>query len=416
MKEPLPMPILSDTMAIGRILRWHKQAGDSVKANEVVAEVETDKAIMDVEATRAGFLAGPLAPTDTDIAVRTPIAFISDTRDEAVDEVPIAAAPQQEAPQSKARPTSEMPAEISRTGSKKVDVSGPKPERAAAPPAPHTGGRYSPYARALAADLGLNLEQVPAGVDGTVRSIEVVAAALGPLPADLTAGPPYAICPQPLMREAVARNMTAAWRTPVFHMQARLTLGPLRQLHEATGYAFTVLLARACARAIADHPLFNATYTRSGLAQRDRVDIGIALDLGESLIAPVLRDVGGRPLPALTTDWQRLEAQAKRHRLSLSEYTGATFYLSNLGSSRVVEGFDAILPLGATAILAAAAPATDERALFNLTCDHRVVFGADAARWFASFELHLSQPESWAQDAIGDVPAPPQTTSSAPHE
>ena len=128
--------------------------------------------------------------------------------------------------------------------------------------------------------------------------------------------------------------------------------------------------------------MFNAVYTPKGLALRERVDVAIAVDTPEGLIAPVIRDVAARPLSELAADWRDVHAKASSRRLSLQDYEGATFYLSNLGMFSVVHSFDAVLPLGAAAILCVAAP-DGERTSFTLGCDHRVLAGADAARFLA---------------------------------
>jgi len=143
---------------------------------------------------------------------------------------------------------------------------------------------------------------------------------------------------------------------------------------------------------IVTHPLFNATYTPDGLARRDRVDIGIAVDDGEGLITPVLRDAAGRSLPELGEDWITLRDKAKKRRLAPADYSGATFYISDLGVFSVVRAFDSIVPTGASAILSVAASG-EHGASFTLTCDHRVVFGADAARFFETLEQYLKDPD-----------------------
>jgi pyruvate dehydrogenase E2 component (dihydrolipoamide acetyltransferase) len=137
--------------------------------------------------------------------------------------------------------------------------------------------------------------------------------------------------------------------------------------------------------------LFNALYTPEGFALRERVDIAIAVDTPEGLVAPVIRDVAARPLPELAADWRDIRERALSRRLSARDYQGATFYLSNLGMFSVVHSFDAVLPPGAAAILCVAA-ADGERTSFTLGCDHRVVAGADAARFLQTFAGYLENP------------------------
>jgi pyruvate dehydrogenase E2 component (dihydrolipoamide acetyltransferase) len=179
---------------------------------------------------------------------------------------------------------------------------------------------------------------------------------------------------------------------PSFRVTARLALAPLLAVAKDTRLSLTLLLARACALTIKAHPLFSAVYTPDGLALRERVDVAIAVDTPEGLIAPVIRDVAQRPLTDLATDWRNLREKALSRRLSAQDYQGATFYLSNLGTFSVVYSFDAVLPQGAAAILCVAA-ADGDRTSFTLGCDHRVLAGADAARFLQTLAEFLAKPK-----------------------
>ena len=129
------------------------------------------------------------------------------------------------------------------------------------------------------------------------------------------------------------------------------------------------------------------------MARRDQVDIGIAVDDGDGLITPVLRDAAKRPMADLAVDWSRLREQAKTRRLAPADYSGATFYLSDLGVFPVVYAFDSIIPAGASAILSVAATGP-QGAFFTLACDHRVVFGADAAHFLDTLAQRFKDPSS----------------------
>jgi len=386
MKEPIIMPVLSDTMEAGRLVRWVKQEGDAVKRGEPVAEVETDKAIMDVEAFRDGFLAGPLAPVDTDISVRQVIGYIVDQVGQA--EEPSAPAP---SPVPQTRSSESPPIPVRESGP--ISVPAQKPNILS--PATSTSGvKASPYARELAGDLGLDLTQIAPGPDGVVHAAQVVAATQQPPAPDLAAGPPFKLEHVSSIRQAVARNMMMTLGTPTFKVTARLAFGPLECIAKEQHLSLTLLLSQACALSVIQHSLFNAVWTPKGLARRERVDIGVAIDLGHGLITPVLRDAGRRPLPELAEDWRILTDKAKRQRLTPEDYTGATFYVSNLGTFSVVTRFDAIVPLGAAAILAVGAD-QGSGAECTLSCDHRVVFGADAARFLTTLEEHMVEPKNW---------------------
>lgn len=377
MKQTVTMPALSDTMNVGRLARWLKKPGDAVKKGEAIAEVETDKAVMEVEAFYDGYLAGPLAPADTDLPLGAPIAYIADDPAEApvIGAAPVAPPIPAEAG-ARAAPPARAPSATSPA----------KP-----PVAPLTAVRASPYARALAHNLGIDLQKVAPGQSEPIDAAALIKAAARPPTPNLEEGPPYRVARASSLREAVARNMIASVTTPTFRLTAQLPLEPLQKAAKEKNFSLTLLLARASALTVKAHPLLNAAYTPDGIAQRDQVDIGIAVDIAEGLITPVLRDVAGRPLATLAEDWRILRDKVKSRRIAPQDYRGATFYLSDLGIFPVVQSFDAIIPLGASAILSVAA-ARKEEAMFTLSCDHRVVFGADGARFLTTLSAWLSDP------------------------
>ena len=364
MKAEITMPALSGTMQTGRITRWNKAVGEAIKKGEAVAEVETDKAILDVEAFADGVLAGPLAELNTDIPVRQVIGYIVDTSE-----------------------------------ATKTDAGGAA--RTAATTAPHADGlQASPYARALARDLELDLSQIRPGPGGIIHAAQVLASALAPEDADLRHGPPYTIERPSMLRAAVARNMSATLDTPTFLISSRFATASLHAAAKQAGLSLTLALTRACALTVAEDPWFNHIWTRQGLARRSRVDVGIAVDTGDGLITPVLRDAAGRPLKELMEDWRILLGKVKKGRIYPEDYQGASFYLSNLGVFPEIERFNAIVPVGASAILAVAAAGGDGRADFTLSCDHRVIFGADAARFLQRLGKRLED-LSWLASGEG---------------
>jgi pyruvate dehydrogenase E2 component (dihydrolipoamide acetyltransferase) len=400
MKRPVTMPALSDTMNNGRLIRWLKQPGDVVKTGEAIAEVETDKAVMELEAFHDGYLAGPLAEANGELPVGQTIGYIAD----AAAEVTAAAS------------AGPMPTSLESVPPPPASATVGRPSTAREASIAAAGGPgREPSARARA--LARHRAAVPAGEAIRDTAVEPARAALGPahdapqtapqihsvqiatehhaesaFEAMLAEGPPYRIERAPSMREAVARNVAASAATPTFRVTARLSLDPLQALAAKRDVSLTLLLARACAVAITANPLFNAAYTPLGLAHRTRIDIGIAVDGADSLFTPVLRDVAGRSAAELAGDWRVLLGKVTSRRLSLADYRGATFYLSNLGMFAVVQSFDSVVPVGASAILAVAAGRAGG-AFFTLSCDHRVVFGADAARFLQSLEEALLTPE-----------------------
>lgn len=370
MTQPITMPALSDTMSNGRLVKWRRKLGEPVKKGDVIAEIETDKAVMEVEAFEDGYLSGPLAAEGTEAPVGQVIGYITEKRENVSGSTPrpTGAAVRPAAP-SVSKPTGEATL-------------------------PTTSAEF-PVSAVLAASMAM---PQPSGGAGRMRhrsdtQSPFAASALARTSlSPLDAGPPYRIERASSLREAVARNMIASATTPTFRVTALLPLEPLAAAAKAHQQSLSLLLARACARTIAAHPLFNAAYTPEGLARRERVDIGIAIDGGDGLITPVLRDAVGRSLAALAQDWSSLREKVKTRRLTPADYSGATFYLSDLGVFSVVEAFDSIVPAGASAILSVAA-SRQHGASCTLACDHRVVFGTDAARFLEKLREQMSDPD-----------------------
>lgn len=369
MREVITMPALSDTMGTGRLVKWTKQAGDKIKKGDVVAEVETDKAVMELEAFQDGYLSGPLAAEGTEAPVGQTIGFIAD-----------------------------RPAEVSGGAEAKAGVGATTKPADAPRPASGNGAAATadtltpaPVSAVLAASMvssrpsqrrAARAPSLPARAPG-VRSTDA-----DPTAAALAAGPPYHLEKLSFMREAMARNMTASLATPTFRVTAQFPIKALKDAAEQKHLSLTLLIARAAALTVKALPIFNAVYTPGGLARRDRVDVAIAVDLPDGLIAPVLRDAADRPLEQLAEEWRALRAKVETRRLKPEEYQGGTFYVSNLGMFASVRSFDAVLPVGAAAILCIGA-GQDGQASFTVTCDHRVISGADGARFLDALGTQL---------------------------
>jgi len=405
MKYEITLPVLSDTMTTGRLARWLKRPGDKINKGEAIAEIESDKAIMEMEAFHSGYLAEPLAPTDTDIPVGQIIGYIVDEQEAATAQTHSETSPESSAEPETTKPemakpeatepkieTPEAittPAEPISTEQKSPSVSGvTSPEPKTIPPV-HGKRIASPHARALALKLGVDLSHVPPGKDGRILAEDVLAVAHQAPTLNLEAGPPFRLEPLTLMQKAIANNMIATLSTPTFRTTAQISLEAIKQSAEQQQISLTLLLAIACANTIKAHPQFNAVYTPEGMAYRDRVDVGIAVDVPGGLVTPVIRDVAERSMDELAEDWRTLKDKIKQQRLTQQEYEGATFYLSNLGVFPIVYSFDALVPLGAAAILAIGAE-HNGRCSFTLSCDHRVVSGADSARFLTSLQEQLN--------------------------
>jgi pyruvate dehydrogenase E2 component (dihydrolipoamide acetyltransferase) len=247
----------------------------------------------------------------------------------------------------------------------------------------------------LASDLGIGLDSLAPGKDGLIHARQVIDAVLEQPDPDLSMSPPGRLRVPTAMESAVARNMFASRQTPVFHLSSLLSLKSLSDAAKTREISLTLALTRACALAIVQNPRFNCLWTSQGIVQRDRIDIGVAVDLGDGLVTPVLRDVAGRPLDELLEDWRILKEKASLGRLVPTDYVGGTFYLSNLGTFPEVFSFDAILPSTSSAILAVASQAGDGKCTLTLTCDHRILYGGHAARFMNTLAHLLGSPEEW---------------------
>ncbi|WP_413164775.1 dihydrolipoamide acetyltransferase family protein [Capilliphycus salinus ALCB114379] len=412
------MPALSSTMTEGKIVSWQKAAGDQVEKGETVLVVESDKADMDVEAFYSGFLATILVPEGGVAGVGETIALIAET------EAEIEFAKQQASSGKKAE-SAPSPAETSK----------PEPEPVAASAAATTtaqsasrrNGRIivSPRARKLAKELKVDLSKLHGtGPHGRIVAEDVEAAAgksaqtAPKQPAATPSAPPVfhqpqtqakpAPAPQPVraaatagqttpmntLQNAVVRNMVASLQVPSFRVGYTITTDALDALYKqikSKGVTMTALLAKAVAVTLQKHPLVNASYVESGIQYSSAINVAVAVAMADGgLITPVLKNADQIDIYSLSRTWKDLVERSRAKQLQPDEYNSGTFTLSNLGMFGV-DRFDAILPPGQGSILAIGASrpqvvATDDGMMgvkrqmqVNITCDHRIIYGADAA-------------------------------------
>lgn len=383
----IAMPQLSDTMTEGVVVSWEKSIGDKIERGTVVATVETDKAIMDVEVFREGYLSGPLAPVDSTVAVGGALAYLVESSSQAVDEEAAPVVKTVAAPQTSQTVTAAAVSTAS------VAVS-------AGAPAPRPQGRSAtPYARTIAGQRGLDLGSIGGtGPGGAIVAADVESRPVASVP--MAAGFPQVDVPgegRPMskLEKAISDAMTSSLSMPTFHVTTTIRLGGLIKASKAQGVSVTVAIARACALVMRDFPGMNWCYQPPDkLVERSSVDIGMAVaaDSG-GLVVPVLRGCESRQLDELNTDWKDLVERARKRRLKPQEYSGSTFQISNMGMFGVSH-FDAIATPGIAAILAISAN-TDAGSPFTITADHRVVNGADVAMYLKSLKELIEQPESW---------------------
>lgn len=442
------MPRLSDTMQEGTIAKWLKQTGDAVKRGDVLAQIETDKATMDLEAYENGTLAEILAQEGATVAIGQPIARIGSGTAAA----PAAAPPPNREPPSEAPtvtiqpagaargsvqpPTAAAPANVEaalnpvRSGTA-VGV-GAKPP-AATPtqdgPSPAQNGkvRASPLARRIAEEHGVDLAAVRGtGPEGRVIRVDVEAVLASggsppEAPPDQTAPPRVAAGPRdervPLtrMRKTIARRMAESTRTvPHFFLTSVADVTDLVSLRkqivaqqEAAGQTdarvtLNDFIVKACATALRRMPEVNVSFDEDALIRHGQVNVGIAVSLENGLVVPVVRNADALSLSQIAGEVRALAGRARDGKLRLEEYAGGTFTVSNLGMFGV-EHFSAVINPPEAAILAVGAAlrepaehdgeiALRDRLRLTLSVDHRAVDGATGARFLQVVKSQLEQP------------------------
>jgi len=395
----ITMPKLSDTMEEGTILRWYKHEGEYVEAGEVLAEVETDKADMEVEASASGTLAEIRVQEGASAAVGAVIAVLNGTAEAGHREPQ----PAQPAEAEAKRPA--PPGAVS------------APPRAAATPA-----AQSPHAA----------EQPTAAAPSTAVPPRL---ARPPTPPPLPTVPPHAPAPpfpapsakwqprpqpaaalhgtQPLskLRQAVAKQMTASKReVPHFYVTAEVDMSEAARLRasiSASGaipehVTFTHLMIRALALTLPRHPRANASWSEGGIVYHDDVNIGVAVAVKDGLVAPVLRGCQRLSLRAIAQATNDLVEKAQTGRFGGEALTGATFTVSNMGMLDV-EQFSAVITPPQAAILAVGTIkdrpvvrdgqiAVAKTVRVTLSVDHRVLDGVEAARFLEDFKRALENP------------------------
>ncbi|MDB9525638.1 dihydrolipoamide acetyltransferase family protein [Oscillatoria sp. CS-180] len=432
------MPALSSTMTEGKIVSWVKSAGDKVEKGETVVIVESDKADMDVESFYEGYLAAIVVEAGEVASVGNAIALLAETEAE-MDEAKAKAAG--------------LGGGSTLVEASTPATSTPVAEPAASSSAPQNGsvtrsGRtiISPRARKLAKELKVDLATVQgSGPHGRIVAQDVeLAAGKSPTPTSPPAAtpamppsPPVAaplptpaaaaasasapvpttspaapgqLVPFNTLQQAVVRNMVASLTVPTFRVGYTITTDALDQLYKqikSKGVTMTGLLAKAVAVTLSKHPLLNASYTEQGIQYSSSINISVAVAMPDGgLITPVLQAADQMDIYSLSRTWKDLVARSRTKQLQPDEYSTGTFTLSNLGMFGV-DKFDAILPAGQGSILAIggarpAVVATPEGMLgikrqmqVNITCDHRIIYGADAAAFLKDLaELIENEPQS----------------------
>ncbi|MGH7256697.1 MAG: dihydrolipoamide acetyltransferase family protein [Nitrospirales bacterium] len=398
MASRVVMPKLTDTMEEGVVVKWKKQEGDVVTNGDVLAEIETDKAVMDLEAFASGTLRRVLAQEGQTVPAGALIAVIAEPEEDIKGLLNASPATGGKA---------SAPPKAGRPAPSKASPS-PAPE-------PETGGgriKASPRAKTLAAERGIDLGSLqgtgPGGrvVEEDVRKAMPVAGKIQPAPPAVKGDTER---PLSQMRKAIAK-MTTQSKAPVphFYLTTEIAMDDAERLRAQLKQAMnphpslTDLILKALALALTRHPEINVSYMGETMRQHGSIDIGIAVGLEEGLISPVLRDCGNKTLAELTAESRQLIDRARSKRLQPQEYSGATVSLSNLGMFDV-ENFIAVLMPPEAAALAVGAvrevPVAENGAVrpgrrmkATLSCDHRVLDGMQAAKFLKEVKRLLEHP------------------------
>jgi len=389
----IKMPQLSDTMTEGIVVEWVKSLGDKIERGDVVAQVETDKAIMDVEVFRDGYLSGPMTEVDSVIAVGGAMAYLVESEDQVIKEGVVVQSGAADAEDAATESESSAPASSSTHA---FQVSG-----TASPAARPHNRNATPLARKLAGQSGVDLNNINGnGPSGVITAADVMNNQGQAPAAGMALQMPEANVPgngraMSAMERAISHSMTSSLSMPTFHVTVDAQPGALIKASKANGVSVTVTIAKACALAMEKHPTINWCYQpQDKLVERSNVDIGMAVSAdGGGLVVPVLRNCESESLEALNDNWKGLLDRARKRRLKPEEYANPTFMVSNMGMLGV-SYFDAIPTPGTAAILAISA-ASDKGMPLTMTADHRVVNGADVALYLNTLKGLIEQPETW---------------------
>jgi len=411
------MPALSPTMTEGNLVKWHKSEGDTVVSGDIIVEIETDKATMEVEAVDEGTMGKILIAEGAEsVAVNTPIAILLEEGEDASAIADVTAAPAKAAPAKAETP------------------SAPAPAAAAAPaPAPCVDGERtfaSPLARRMAAQAGLDIAAIAgSGPHGRVVKRDVEGALAGGAPAAAKAPaaapapvgaapgmPPFTEQPNSNMRKVIARRLAESKRdAPHFYLTVDCEIDALLTARKALNerspegegaYKISVndFVIRAAALALRDVPAANASWTDAAIRVYRGVDVSVAVAIPDGLITPIVRGADQKGLATISNEMKDLAKRAREGKLSPEEFQGGTFSISNLGMFGIKE-FAAVINPPQGAILAVGAgeqrAVVKENALTiatvmscTLSIDHRVVDGSVGATFLGVFKKYVEEPLS----------------------
>lgn len=423
------MPKLSDTMTVGTLVKWLKKEGDVIKTGDMLAEVETDKATMELESYFDGTLLKIFSPAGSQLPIGAALCAIGKPGEKV------------EAPAPKAAPAAAAPAPaapvVAAPAPAPVAVAAPAPAPkpaapAAAPAAPAGRVKISPLARKLAEEKRIDFTRVKGtGPGGRIVRADILAAEKNPppaaaKPARAEAAPAWgyrsvldkspvqaeSFAPASNMRATIARRLLEAKTTiPHFYLDIEVDAAPLLALREQLnaglakdGVKLSVndFVLKAAAAALRAIPGVNTSWTGTGIQSHGAIHVSFAVAIEDGLITPVIRDTDGKTLFQISAEAKSLGGRAKDKKLQPAEFTGGTFCVSNLGMAGV-DRFCAIINPPNAAILAVGATVKKpvvkddeivigQRMTLTLSCDHRVVDGLLGAKFLNAVKAHLESP------------------------
>jgi len=421
MAEIIRMPRLSDTMEEGNIVGWQKKVGDKVAPGDVLAEVETDKATMELESFNDGVLLHIGVP-EGPIAVEGVIAIIGNEGEDIsalLKEIEAEVAASKEA-----APEEEKTAAVAAPSPPVVTAAKPSPApQPVAPVVTHSDSRIfaSPLAKKISKEAGLDINRIAgSGENGRIIKRDVEAAmangtatGMAYVPGALAAASydpsVYGDKPVSQMRKVIAKRLgESKFSAPHFYLTMEMNMDKMISAREAINeespirISYNDLIVKASAVSLRKHPEINASWFGDKITYHEDINIGVAVAIDEGLMVPVIRNADRKTLVAIKSEIKDLAGKAKSRKISVEEMSGNTFTISNLGMFDIDE-FTAIINPPDACILAVGSivekPIVKDGAIVvgnmmkvTLSCDHRIVDGAKGAAFLQTLKSHIENP------------------------
>lgn len=387
--DQISLPKLGQTMENAVIEKWHVKEGDLINKGDVVVEITTDKATLEVESFVAGTVRKILAEEGEEKDVASIIALVGDPG----EEIPDISTLQSAAPTAKSETASSAPS----TPQKKASATSAKPGRV----------RATPRAKKLAKELGVDLSTVKGTGPGGRITEDDVKAGGGAAPAGTAMVEDVEKKPLSAMRRVIAENMTkSSQEAPHFYLNIEVDMTDAVALREKlkseSGVSYNDMIVKACATALAEMPDVNATWMGDGIGRRKSVDIGLAVSVEDGLMVPVIRDADKKALSSIAKESADLIERTRSKKLTPDEYGNGSMTVSNLGMLGI-DSFIPVINLGESVIMGvgrilekpvAVEGRVEVRRMMTLTlsCDHRVVDGTLGGQFLGRVRELLGKP------------------------